>query len=223
MYLVKYKKGDYMKDIYTFDAEIKKVPNIDGAYVEIPFDVKETFKKGRVPVHASFDGEPYDGMLVKMKTPCHIIGIRKDIRKKIGKQPGDRVHVTIQERVKQNSMYTTVDEYIRYFDGDIAERMKLIRELILSCSEEIAEKISWGMATFTLYGNLVHFAAEKHHIGFHPAPSAIEAFKDRLHDYKYSKGTVQFPYDVEMPYELIREMVMFRVQEQKAINNRKEK
>lgn len=87
-----------LKKIYEFEAEIKKVPGIDGAYVEIPFDVKAEFGKGRVPVIATFDGERYEGSLVKMKTPCHIIGIRKDIRAKIGKQPGDRVTVTIIER-----------------------------------------------------------------------------------------------------------------------------
>ncbi len=85
---------------YTFEAEIKKVPDIDGAYIEIPFDVKVEFGKGRVPVHATFDGEPYDGSLVKMGTPCHILGIRKEIRAKIGKQPGDRVKVTLLEREK---------------------------------------------------------------------------------------------------------------------------
>lgn len=86
------------KKEYVFEAVIKKVPDLDGAYVEIPFDVKETFGKGRVPVHATFDGEPYDGSLVKMGTPCHIIGIRKDIRAKIGKQPGDTVKVCLKER-----------------------------------------------------------------------------------------------------------------------------
>lgn len=83
---------------FEFDTEIKKVPDIDGAYVEIPFDVKATFGKGRVPVNATFDGVPYQGSLVRMGTPCHIIGIRKEIRKQIGKQPGDMVHVTIEER-----------------------------------------------------------------------------------------------------------------------------
>ncbi|NLW79201.1 MAG: DUF1905 domain-containing protein [Ruminococcaceae bacterium] len=85
-------------DIYSFDAIIHKVPDIDGAYVEIPFDVKATFGKGRVPVHASFDGEPYDGSLVRMGTPGHILGIRKEIRAKIGKQPGDVVHVVLRQR-----------------------------------------------------------------------------------------------------------------------------
>ena len=87
-----------MGKVFEFDAVIQKVPDIDGAYVEVPFDVKEAFGKGRVPVHATFDGEPYDGQLVRMGTPCHIIGIRKDIRAKIGKQPGDSIHVTLKER-----------------------------------------------------------------------------------------------------------------------------
>jgi len=80
---------------YEFDAVIIKNPDMDAAYIEIPFDVKEAFGKGRVPVSATFDSEPYDGQLVRMGTPCHIIGIRKDIRAKIGKQPGDTIHVTI--------------------------------------------------------------------------------------------------------------------------------
>jgi hypothetical protein len=85
---------------YEFEAIIQKVPDIDGAYVEVPFDVKAEFGKGRVPVHAAFDGVPYDGQVVKMGAPCHIIGLRKDIRAKIGKQPGDSVTVTLKEREK---------------------------------------------------------------------------------------------------------------------------
>mgnify|MGYP005765787667 FL=1 len=84
--------------IYEFDAVIKKVPDIDGAYIEFPYDVREEFGKGRVRVHAEFDGVPYDGSLVRMKTPGHIIGVRKDIRKLLQKQPGDMVHVKIRER-----------------------------------------------------------------------------------------------------------------------------
>ncbi len=83
---------------YRFMAEIKKVPDIDGAYVEFPYDVREEFGKGRVKVHATFDGEPYKGSLVRMKTENHIIGVRKDIRQKISRQPGDIIEVTIRER-----------------------------------------------------------------------------------------------------------------------------
>lgn len=86
------------KRVYEFDAVIKRVPDIDGAYIDFPYDVKAEFNKGRVKVVATFDGVIYHGSLVRMKTPNHIIGLRKDIRKQINKQPGDRVHVTIQER-----------------------------------------------------------------------------------------------------------------------------
>ncbi|WP_425803233.1 DUF1905 domain-containing protein [Desulfitobacterium sp. Sab5] len=90
---------------YEFEAVIRKVPGIDGAYVEFPYDVKAEFGKGRVKVHATFDGEPYDGSIVNMgmkkadDSVCYIIGLRKDIRAQIGKQPGDSVRVTITERV----------------------------------------------------------------------------------------------------------------------------
>ena len=83
---------------YEFTAIIQKVPDLDGAYVDIPFDVRAEFGMGRVPVHATFDGEPYDGSLVRMGTPGHILGVRKDIRAKIGRQPGDSVHVTLRRR-----------------------------------------------------------------------------------------------------------------------------
>ena len=83
---------------YEFDAVIQKVPDIDGAYVEFPWDVRELFGKGRVKVDATFDGAAYAGSLVRMGTPGHILGLRKDIRAKIGKQPGDLVHVTVRER-----------------------------------------------------------------------------------------------------------------------------
>lgn len=95
-----------MNKIYEFEAEIKKVPEIDGAYVEFPYDVKAEFDKGRVKVRATFDGEPYDGSIVNMGVKntdgsvCYIIGLRKDIRAKIGKQPGDSVKVTITERMR---------------------------------------------------------------------------------------------------------------------------
>lgn len=82
--------------VYEFDAVICKVPELDGAYIEFPYDVRAEFGRGRVKVRATFDGVPYDGSLVRMKTPGHILGLRKDIRAAIGKQPGDTVHVTLR-------------------------------------------------------------------------------------------------------------------------------
>ncbi len=87
-----------MPKTYEFDAIIQKVEGIDGAYVDFPFDVRAEFGKGRVAVLATFDGVEYVGSLVRMGTPGHIIGLRKDIRKAINKQPGDMVRVTITER-----------------------------------------------------------------------------------------------------------------------------
>jgi len=91
---------------YEYDAIIMSSESgRGGAYVPFPYDVRTEFGKGRVKVHATFDGEPYDGSVVNMgvKNPdgsiCYVIGILKDIRMKIGKQPGDTVRVTIKERV----------------------------------------------------------------------------------------------------------------------------
>lgn len=89
---------------YEFEAVIKKVPDVDGAYIEFPYDVKEEFGRGRVKVHVTFDGEPYDGSIVNMglknadNSVCYIIGLRKDIRTKIRKQAGNTVKVIIKER-----------------------------------------------------------------------------------------------------------------------------
>jgi hypothetical protein len=89
---------------FEFEAIIQKAPDMDAAYIEIPFDVKKVFGKGRMKVHAEFDGEPYDGSIVNMGVKnvdgsvCYIIGIRKEIRMKTGKQAGDKIRVTIEER-----------------------------------------------------------------------------------------------------------------------------
>ena len=91
-------------ETYSFETVIQKVPDINGAYVIVPLDIRQVFGKGRVKVHAEFDGEPYDGSVVNMGVRdeagkiCYIIGLRADIRKKIGKEPGDRVQVTLRER-----------------------------------------------------------------------------------------------------------------------------
>lgn len=87
-----------MSDQFEFSAIILQNENMDAAYVKVPFDIKALFGKGRLLVHATFDGVPYDGQIVKMGTPCYIIGVRKDIRKQIRKTFGDTVKVTFQER-----------------------------------------------------------------------------------------------------------------------------
>lgn len=85
---------------YAFDAVIIQNGDMDAAYVEVPYDIKAEFGKGRLLVNSTFDGIPYRGQIVKMGTPCYIIGIRKDIRKAIGKTFDDMVHVEFEERTE---------------------------------------------------------------------------------------------------------------------------
>lgn len=90
--------------LYEYESQIYEAGEKGGAYVVFPFDIREEFGRGRVKVHATFDGEDYDGSIVNMGVRngdgsiCYIIGLRKDIRLRIGKQPGDSVLVTVRER-----------------------------------------------------------------------------------------------------------------------------
>ena len=93
-----------VRKMYEYESLIYEAGKPGGAYVIFPYDVRKEFGKGRVKVHATFDGEPYDGSIVNMGVKnddgsvCYIIGVRKDIRARIGKQPGDMVSVTVKER-----------------------------------------------------------------------------------------------------------------------------
>ena len=110
-----------------------------------------------------------------------------------------------------NQYISFSDEYIIQFPEEVQEILKTLRKVI----KDAEEKISYQMTTFGLYGNLVHFAAYKKHIGFYPTPNAISAFESALSEYKCSKGAVQFPINKPIPYELITEMVIFRVEANK--------
>lgn len=107
----------------------------------------------------------------------------------------------------------TIDEYISVFPKDIQEILKKIRATIQKAAPGAEETINYQMPTFTLKGNLVHFAAFKNHIGFYPTPTGIEKFKKELSTYKGAKGSVQFPLDQPIPYSLIGKIVTFRVKE----------
>lgn len=113
-------------------------------------------------------------------------------------------------------MPVDIDGYIAAQLSEVQPRLRELRDTIKKAAPEAGERISWGMATFTLHGNLVHFSAQKKHMGFHPAPSAIELFREELAPYVCSKGTVQLPYDKPLPIDLITKMVRFRVKEQEA-------
>lgn len=109
----------------------------------------------------------------------------------------------------------SLDEYISQFPAEIQEILQKLRKVIKEAAPDAVEKISYQMPTFALSGNLVHYAAFKNHIGFYPAPSGIEAFKEELSGYKGAKGSVQFPLNQELPYELISRIVQFRAAENK--------
>lgn len=110
----------------------------------------------------------------------------------------------------------TIDEYISQFPENVREILTRIRAAIQQAAPEATEAIKYTMPTFVLNGNLVHFAAYKKHIGFYPAPSGIEQFKEALAPYKWSKGAVQFPIDQPIPYDLIRRITELRVSENRA-------
>ncbi len=111
-----------------------------------------------------------------------------------------------------------IDKYILEHPPQVQLILNKIRSIIKEVAENAQEKISYGMPTFFLNGILVHFAAYKKHIGFYPTPSGIEEFKSELSNYKSSKGSVQFPLDKPIPYSLIRQIVEFRVEENKQNN-----
>ena len=109
--------------------------------------------------------------------------------------------------------FKTIDEYIETFPTDIQSILEEIRQTIREAAPEAVEAISYQMPTFKLNGNLVHFAAHKNHIGFYPTPSGVEAFKKELAPYKSSKGSVQFPLDKPIPFDLVKKIVIVRVKE----------
>lgn len=115
-----------------------------------------------------------------------------------------------------NTSFKDIDTYISLQPKEVQATLQKIRETISNAAPEAGETINYGIPTFTLNGNLVHFAAFKKHIGFYPTPSAIEAFKKELSTYEGAKGSVQFPLDKAMPLSLITKMVKYRVKENLA-------
>lgn len=112
-----------------------------------------------------------------------------------------------------NSEYQTIDEFIAQFPPEVQEALQTMRKVIREVAPDAKEKIAYGIPTFDYFGNLVHFSAYKNHIGFYPAPSGIEQFKEALAKYQKGKGTIQFPLDQPIPYDLVREVTIYRVAE----------
>ena len=106
-----------------------------------------------------------------------------------------------------------IDAYIGQFPEEVQKKLNRLRATIREAAPDAVEKISYQMPTFLLEGNLVHFAAYQNHIGFYPTPSGIEKFTEALSGFEGGKGSVKFPLDQPIPFDLVREIVLFRVNE----------
>jgi uncharacterized protein YdhG (YjbR/CyaY superfamily) len=110
-------------------------------------------------------------------------------------------------------VFKTIDEYIATFPKNVQRILEELRQAIRDSAPEAEEAISYQIPTFKLNGNLVHFAAFRNHIGFYPTSSGIEAFKEELSGYEVSKGTVRFPMNKPIPFDLVMKIVSYRVKE----------
>ncbi len=111
------------------------------------------------------------------------------------------------------SVAKNIDEYIARYPADIQKLLQEVRKTIQAAAPQAEEAMAYGIPTFKLNGNLVHFGGFKQHIGFYPAPQGLEAFRKELSKYKGSKGAVQFPLDQPMPLALITRIVKYRVKQ----------
>lgn len=109
--------------------------------------------------------------------------------------------------------FKTTDEYIATFPASTQDILQKLREVIKEAAPQAEEVISYQMPAFKQNGILVWFAAFKNHIGFFPTASGIEAFKEKLTKYQTSKGTIRFPIDEPIPFELVKEIVRFRIKQ----------
>jgi uncharacterized protein YdhG (YjbR/CyaY superfamily) len=121
-------------------------------------------------------------------------------------------------------MNNPIDDYIATFPEETQLLLNQVREVIESVAIGAEQTIKYAMPTYVYYGNLVHFAGYKNHIGFYPAPSGLNAFPIEISKYKNSKGAVQFPINEPMPLEFIKKIVLFRMQKnetKRKVNGKK--
>jgi uncharacterized protein YdhG (YjbR/CyaY superfamily)/predicted GIY-YIG superfamily endonuclease len=167
------------------------------------------YTRSRLPAELLYS-EAFNTKSDAMRRECAIKKLKRSQKLElIEKKPENR-----RKRVEEKEAdIRSIDDYIAQFPCNVQQKLQVLRQTIKEAAPEAIEKISYSMPAFFLQKNLVHFAAFKNHIGFYPAPSAIEEFKDELDTYKTSKGAVQFPIDKPLPYDLIVRIVGFRVTE----------
>ena len=106
---------------------------------------------------------------------------------------------------------TLVDEYIQKYPQAVQEQLQKVRETIRAAAPDAEEAMAYGIPTYKLNGNLIHFGASKSHIGLYPGPEAINKFKSKLSDLELSKGTIRFPLTEPIPFDLISKITQYRV------------
>ena len=121
-------------------------------------------------------------------------------------------HSYFNNMTTEKKIPASIDEYISNFPANTQTILTELRQTIQKAAPEATEKISWGMPTFYLKGNLIHFAAHKKHIGLYPGAEAIEYFIKDLQDYKTSKGAIQLPLNKPLPLELITKITKFNIE-----------
>lgn len=109
--------------------------------------------------------------------------------------------------------YSSIDAYLKQFTPDVVAKLRTLRKTIHTLAPQAEEAIRYGMPTFRLNGNLVHFAAYEHHIGLYPTPAPIKVFAKELKPYKTTKGAIQFPIDKPLPLALIKQIVKYRIKQ----------
>lgn len=114
---------------------------------------------------------------------------------------------------KARDLSKSVDAYIKRFPLPTQKILEKVRRVIKKAAPDAEELIGWGMPAYKLNGYVVFFAGYKNHVGLYPVPSGIRAFKKDLKGYKTGKGSVQFPIDEPIPYELIGRITRFRANE----------
>lgn len=113
-----------------------------------------------------------------------------------------------------------VDAYIEAAKEPVSSILRKTREVLLDAVPDATEDMKYGMPTLRLHGNLVHFAANKAHLGYYPSPEGIAAFQDELKEYVTSKGAIQFPYDQPIPYELMARIAVKRASDQRGMKKK---
>ncbi len=123
--------------------------------------------------------------------------------------------------MQNSSLVETVEQYCNQYPAPIRKRLAAIRRLVKELAPEATEKISYRMPSYLLQGRLLYFAVHTHHIGVYPMASGVKKFENRLNKYVHATGSIQFPHDQPLPIALIRDIIVFRVKENREKASKK--